>query len=175
MNAVNQNAGRSDRAQIDGYATVEKKMSEENTVEALAENAKKVTDKLCRELSAIENKLVKVLEKYQLSDAQTLKKFDFQGFAFRKCGSRLGKWIHIVYVDEFDDNSSRLRILPDSSEEVGSGFYYHQDYSAWYNYMTRSQVLDFAHALRAFLENFNGTLVKIAEEAKIEIPRVPVV
>ncbi len=75
----------------------------------------------------------------------------------------------LVYVDAHNNKMSRDRFkpMPPTWGDAGRGFYLHNDFHIWIDYATRSDIIDVATALVAFLKGLADFLEAKGAENEI--------
>ena len=135
-----------------------------SALEKVAGEQKTVTSLLLERLEVITKGVINIIESHDLED--DLEKFDFKDYGFRWEGSSHGKYIHLCYIDFSDGYYEDETILPTKTSEIGSNFYYHNDYNYPTKHMDREAVLNFCEILPEFIKNCISKIQSLTDKEK---------
>ena len=145
---------------------MEKRYTTKITTEVLMNESVKIkrcTDDLIEQLSKNEDVLVDAIEKAGMSyskDGNDPTIFDFENFGFRWHRSNLASYLRLVSLKE--DSYDGTSIFYANCQR-GSSYFYHNDFNAEYNVMSREETLRLTEIFSQFVNNFYSVLKKEAE------------
>lgn len=130
-------------------------------LEKISGEQKRITGALLEKLEIVTGNLITIIKDHDMED--NLKRFDFKGFGFRLKGSRHGEWIHFCNIDggEYGED---VTILPGKTSNIGSNFYYHNDFNYLTEYMSRSAVLNLCEVLPEFIQNMVSKIQSLTDK-----------
>jgi len=129
-------------------------------LERVSGEQKRVTENLLEKLETITENLITIIKDHDLED--NLERFDFNYFGFRLAGSQHGKYIHFVSIN--NDMWEGFKLLPTQTHNIGSSFYYHNDFNCSYEYMSREEVLEACEVLPEFIQNMISKIQSLTDK-----------
>lgn len=133
-----------------------------SALEKVAGENKRVTGSFLEKLEIVTESLIEIIKENDLED--NLERFDFGSFGFRLAGSQHGKYIHFSSL-----NYDYFKLLPTNTTNIGTDFYYHNDFNYQYEYMSREEVLEAAKILPEFIQNMITKIGNLTEDQMVKM------
>jgi len=130
-----------------------------------AYEVKRLTNERISKTNEVIQKIVNILEANNLDDYQTLRRFDYKDYGFRRIRSNVGSEVDIWYLED----GYRVSRFPASREDFGKMRYLHGDFNSDFYFMSYEKTKEFIEILPEFIEN----LKKVLDEIRKEVEGLP--